>query len=384
MDNKTKYDMVVKLSKFYISRVQPNLEGFNKARMISNTAITGFWIIWFSMLSVFGLFVFTAAGFIPPIVPAIVFVFSWLLGLGITLYLRMVLEPMDKHNIIHVYQYYGNETLLPYSADDEIKKYLMRPFIKIFKTLEWRKGEGTISTCLNNRKYINTLNILNVPFLTFDDFITGTYQGININIAEPDSSIFKPWIMGLGIYLILWGGAFCFKLSPMLTTYLILPVFLIFAIIFGIRYITSKHFRGLLVEIDMNKDFEGHTFILERNNIKDNKMVDTSAYEEVKLEDVDFGKKFRVWSQNQIEARYILTTAFMERIKAIKQVFKAKYVRAAFKDKKIILAIHTGHDMFQMAGLNSMTKETFIQLFNEICAVLDLIDILKLNEKLGL
>ena len=40
--------------------------------------------------------------------------------------------------------------------------------------------------------------------------------------------------------------------------------------------------------------------------------------------------------------------------------------------------------MFQMAGKSAMTKETFIQLFDEITSVLDIIDILKLNEKLGL
>ena len=40
--------------------------------------------------------------------------------------------------------------------------------------------------------------------------------------------------------------------------------------------------------------------------------------------------------------------------------------------------------MFQMAGKSQITKETFIQLFDEITSVLDIIDILKLNEKLGL
>ena len=32
---------------------------------------------------------------------------------------------------------------------------------------------------------------------------------------------------------------------------------------------------------------------------------------------------------------------FMERIKNIKEIFKAKYVRVSFKDKKIVILIHT-------------------------------------------
>lgn len=39
------------------------------------------------------------------------------------------------------------------------------------------------------------------------------------------------------------------------------------------------------------------------------------VYEEVKLEDVEFSKQFFVDSNDQVEARFLLTTAFMERFK---------------------------------------------------------------------
>ena len=59
-------------------------------------------------------------------------------------------------------------------------------------------------------------------------------------------------------------------------------------------------------------------------------------------------------------------------------------MRVAFQDDKIVILLQTGRDMFQMAGKSAITKETFVQLMDEIISVLDIVDILKLNNKLGL
>ena len=224
-------------------------------------------------------------------------------------------------------------------------------------------------------KFIKSLKILNNPLSTIDDCITGVYNGINVKIFDANTSVFKIGFIAITIFLITWLSA----MFPFL-----LPVLLVILGIFLVKHFTSKGFYGVIVELDMNKKFEGHTFILEKNNIKDNLAVKSSEYEKIDLEDTEFNQEFCVYSQNQIEARYILTTAFIERLKKLKEIYKAKYIRAAFKDEKIIILIQTGRDMFQMAGKSAMTKETFIQLFDEITSVLDIIDILKLNEKLGL
>ena len=71
-------------------------------------------------------------------------------------------------------------------------------------------------------------------------------------------------------------------------------------------------------------------------------------------------------------------------LKKLKEIYKAKYMRVAFHDAKIVILLQTGRDMFQMAGKSAITKETFVQLMDEIISVLDIVDILKLNEKLGL
>lgn len=103
------------------------------------------------------------------------------------------------------------------------------------------------------------------------------------------------------------------------------------------------------------------------------------------MEDVEFNKKYKTFSNNQVEARFVLTTAFMERFKNLQIAFKAKYIRAAFKDKKITIAIDAGKDLFSMAQMNKETNaETFVELFNEILSILALIQALKLNQKIGL
>ena len=151
------------------------------------------------------------------------------------------------------------------------------------------------------------------------------------------------------------------------------------------KLMTNHALRGVLVEFEMNKNFEGHTFIHERANTSRGIKFDRSKFEEVKLEDPEFMQKYVVYSDNQVEARYILTTAFIERFLKMKVAFKAKYIRAAFKDGKITIAINAGRDLFQMANLEKDTdSNTFTELFDEILSVLELINALKLNQKIGL
>ena len=152
-----------------------------------------------------------------------------------------------------------------------------------------------------------------------------------------------------------------------------------------IKYFSLSGFRGVFIEFDMNKNFEGHTFILERAVTNRGIKFDHSKFEEVKLEDPEFMEKYKIYSNNQVEARYVLTTAFIERFKNMKVAFKAKYIRASFKDGKIIIAIDAGRDLFQMANLNTDTdSNTFVEIFNEIMSIRELINALKLNEKIGL
>ena len=74
---------------------------------------------------------------------------------------------------------------------------------------------------------------------------------------------------------------------------------------------------------------------------------------EVVLEDPLFRKKWDVVSNDQIEARVVLTPRFMERIKAVKNYFHGNRIDCSFFDDKILLAVHTTKDMFETTSLFS-------------------------------
>ena len=60
-----------------------------------------------------------------------------------------------------------------------------------------------------------------------------------------------------------------------------------------------------------------------------------------KLEDVDFEKEFETHTTNEIECRYLLTPAFIERFNNIKMTFSARNISCSFYKNKVYLAIPT-------------------------------------------
>lgn len=139
-------------------------------------------------------------------------------------------------------------------------------------------------------------------------------------------------------------------------------------------------FKGVVVQIDFNKNFKGHTIIRQRG------LLNTKVYEEIKLEDPEFSKMYFVDGSDQIESRYILTTSFMERFKNIKTAFNASGMEASIKDNKILIAISTTKDLFKLGNINKPINDTkqFTKMLDEFVSILEIVDELKLNQNIGL
>lgn len=291
------------------------------------------------------------------------------------------------------------------SIDAHLKQELMPAFISIFGNLSWTIGGNDKD--IKDLAYLKNLNIFKASFSKLDDCIKGEYLGVSLKMLEVDSGLLNtenftkfifpvifisgclPFVVFFLIYLILffWDAIEKFQIPNLGLGFLgviilfVIPVVL--PILFVAKRVLKPAFKGIIVELDMNKNFDGHTFILEKGakGLK----VDDSKFESVQLEDVEFTKAYNVYSDSQIESRYLLTTAFIDRLQNLKETFNAEYVRVAFKDNKVVLAIHTNRDMFSMAQYLTKTgQETFIKLFKEIVSVLDVVEALKLNQKLGL
>ena len=160
-------------------------------------------------------------------------------------------------------------------------------------------------------------------------------------------------------------------------------------------------FSGAIVKICMNKKFEGTTIIRPKtsaNNIwkllftdidlgkpfRDS--INNKKMEEIKLEDVDFNKNFSVYSTDQIESRYLLTTSFIDRFKDIMKAFNTDKIFCSFYDNYVYIAPWSSKDLFSLAHLSKtlIDEEQYDVLFREFASILALVDHFKLDKKLGL
>ncbi len=108
--------------------------------------------------------------------------------------------------------------------------------------------------------------------------------------------------------------------------------------------------------------------------------------DEVKLEDPRFCKKYNAYSSDQTEARYLLTTAFIERFQNLKTAFGAKKAKCSFYGNSLMVAISTNKNLFEIGSFfESFEDPTSINAFyDELSSIYKMIDYFKLDEKTGL
>ena len=108
--------------------------------------------------------------------------------------------------------------------------------------------------------------------------------------------------------------------------------------------------------------------------------------QEAKFEDIDFDNRFNVYTKDQVEARYLLTPTFMERLKHLETSFGTRGIKCSFFDDCIMFAISSKKDLFELGSLykSLKSKKSVEEFYNEIQSVQNMIDYLKLNEKTGL
>lgn len=143
---------------------------------------------------------------------------------------------------------------------------------------------------------------------------------------------------------------------------------------------THVEFKGVLIALDIPKKFTGHTIVKKRS------LINTAPYSEVKLEDPDFSKKFYVSSNDQVESRYLLTTAFMERYKNIQKAFNSDNICCSFINNSLLLGVSVNKDLFSLGSLVTPLTDTkqFTVFMNEIISIFELIEDLKLYQNTGL
>lgn len=133
-------------------------------------------------------------------------------------------------------------------------------------------------------------------------------------------------------------------------------------------------FKGFFFIADFQKDFKGQTTIYRNTWIKLR-----FGEQRVKLENPEFENSFDVYSNDQIEARYLLTPNMMERLLALDQKFPGK-ITVSFRNSNVIIAIPDNTNHFEANIWQSMLNdENLRREFNVLCLLIGIVDDLNLN-----
>ncbi len=218
----------------------------------------------------------------------------------------------------------------------KIKEKILLNFIECFSDFEW--DYWILGYSQIDEKILKSILILPQFNENYsDDNFVGTYKGIPIKISEQTLK------SGLGIY-------------------------------------KTNVFDGIVIEYFFKNRQKFPTEII----IKDNGLFAPKGYEKVLLEDTEFNKMFNVYSNNQVECRFILTTGFMEKIKALKILFNAKNIALSFIGRRLFIAIDIGKDSFNIAKLYKRTnnKKLIEKMYNQFNFILKIADLLQFTNKI--
>ena len=149
---------------------------------------------------------------------------------------------------------------------------------------------------------------------------------------------------------------------------------------------TVTVFHGLLIKFSMNKKFSGQTVLKkDRGSILNFLSGSPSNMKKVELEDPVFEKLFNVHSTDQVEARYLLTVSFMERLIKLANLY-SKEIECSFYDKMLIFKIPVNKNLFEVSSIfePATFEDDIKRIVKEMDQIFAIIDILKLNMKIGL
>jgi len=151
----------------------------------------------------------------------------------------------------------------------------------------------------------------------------------------------------------------------------------------------GSSFVGMFAVVDFNKKFKGYTIVLpdamEKRVgylAKNLQTLNAARGELVHLEDMEFENDFMVYSTDQVEARYILSTSLMEKITRLKRKID-KPIMLSFNKNKLYLGIQHPHDFLCFdKKKNLLTSNVFEKIHDDVYAAIGIVEDLNLNTRI--
>lgn len=132
-------------------------------------------------------------------------------------------------------------------------------------------------------------------------------------------------------------------------------------------------FHGLIMSVDVKKEFKNKTVFYADKELQND--ADIKGLESVYTEDVEFNKMFNVYSNDQIEARYIFSPIFMEKMKSVMLKNPQYKINGEFNNKKLYIVLSSDKNWFEIPFFKSAENiSVFYQPVNDICNLLLIAD----------
>lgn len=225
----------------------------------------------------------------------------------------------------------------------EYKNVYVLNFLKQnFENIIYKPEEGI------NKKEIKKYNTLNLgDRFTSNDYIYGTYK--NVKFEQSDIHIQKKYEEEDkdGNKIITW----------------------------------ETIFEGRYMIFDFNKNFKANVQVIS-NNFTKSSLPHSKNNKKVKLEDIEFNKMFKIYSEIEHDAFYILTPHFMEKIKKLYKELDAP-IKLTFMENKLHVAVNNGEDSFEYNVLNPINEKEIEQdIIKDIKLITDFVNELNLDNNL--
>ena len=205
-----------------------------------------------------------------------------------------------------------------------------------------------------SRKEFRKIGIYSPDEFRAEDLISGTYNGVKFSLSE---AIDIPNDAKLN-----FGDSAALNLLS--------------AIVFAWETMKDMQaFSGSVLVCEFYKKFSGQTIVASRT-------LNTKFLgEKERMDDTLFNDEFRVFTDDNVEARYLLTPAFMERLRELKIKFAGEMgVSAAFMDDKFYLFLNGAENKFETTLFSlPPSLEDAALIKKEISELLSIIDELNLG-----
>ncbi len=139
-------------------------------------------------------------------------------------------------------------------------------------------------------------------------------------------------------------------------------------------------FSGIIMEVSPRKKFMGRTVVLRDWGIFNRKQ--RAGMKRVGLESIKFEKIFEAYSTDQVEARYLLTPDFMQKLIDLENSVDGHNMRLGFLDSKLYIAIEMDNQ-FEIGSMRApLTEPELVQKIIDECeAIISIVEAVTKTKK---